>query len=322
METNINHRLVELVLKNIPSNVKPVSFLMERLELSRESAYRRIRGEIPFSVEELANLSMHLNFSIDDVMNGIKKDRASFDFIPATSDSYSAFLMMLQKNYLHVKKLAESHNSETIQALSRFSPICQVFHDQIFKFTYYKWLHQNKETSSNFTFSELVLPPDLSIWQKKIQGEVKKVANNTIILDPNIFLNLIQDVAYYYQRNLINRGELAAIKTEIADLIRVYEVMARTGVLDPGASVYLYLSPLCISANIGYSYYDNIHTAFFWIFTVNPIRIYNSEICLIQKKWLNSLKRQSTLISQSNEILQTEFFNTQRKSLDSYLREP
>jgi hypothetical protein len=321
MGTNINHRLVELVLKNIPSNIKPVSFLMESLDLSRESAYRRIRGEIPFSIEELANLSMHLNFSIDDVMNGIKKDRASFDFIPATSDSYSAFLMMLQRNYLHVKKLAEAQDSETIQALSRFSPICQVFHDQIFKFAYYKWLHQNKETSSNFTFSELILPPDLSIWQKKIQVETKKVTNNTMILDPNIFLNLIQDVTYYYQRNLINNDELATIKEEIADLIRVYETMARTGVLDPGANIYLYLSPLCVGADIGYSYYDSIHTAFFWIFTVNPIRIYNSEICSIQKKWLNSLKRQSTLISQSNEILQTEFFNTQRNHLNNYLCE-
>jgi hypothetical protein len=319
MKTDINHKIVELVLKNIPPNVKPVSFLMKHLDLSRESAYRRIRSEIPFSIEELSHLSVHLNFSIDNVMNGIKKDRASFDFTPGTSDSYSAFLSMLQKNYIHVKSLAEAKDLETLMAFNRLSPICQVFHDQIFKFIYYQWLHQNRETSSNFTFSELSLPPDLTIWQKKIQTEIRKITNNTVILDPNIFLNLIQDVTYYYQRNLINKDELTAIKSEIADLIQLYETMARTGVLGPGACIYLYLSPLCIGANIGYSYYDGIHEAFFWTFTVNPIRIYNSEICLIQKKWLCSLKRQSTLISQSNEILQTEFFNTQRNYLNTHL---
>jgi hypothetical protein len=319
MEININNKLVELVLKSIPSNVKPVSFLMEHLDLSRESAYRRIRGEIPFSVEELAKLSIHLNISVDDVMNGRKKDRASFDFIPRTSDSYSAFLLMLQKNYAHIKTLAEANDSETIQAFNRLSPICQVFHNRIFKFTYYKWLHQNSETSSNFTFSELNLPPDLSIWQKKIQTEIKKITNNTVILDPNIFLNLIQDITYYYQRNLINKDELIVLKEDIADLIQSYETIARTGILGQDACIYLYLSPLCIGTNIGYSYYDGVHSAFFWIFTANPMRIYNSEICLVQKKWLNSLKRQSTLISQSNEILQTEFFNTQRNYLDTCL---
>jgi hypothetical protein len=294
---------------------------MEHLELSRESAYRRIRGEIPFSVEELANLSIHLNFSVDDIMNGIKKDRASFDFIPGNIDSYSAFLQMLQKSYLHIKTLVEAQELETIQAFNRLPPICLVCHDQVFKFTYYKWLHQNKDTSSNFTFSELTPPQELSVWQKKIQEEMMKMKNNTVILDPNIFLNLIQDIMYYYHRNLINKGELIALKEDIADLIQVYETIARTGGLNPAAHINLYLSPLCIGTNIGYTFYDGTHEAFFWIFTVNPIRIYNSEICLVQKKWLNSLKRQSTLISQSNEILQTEFFNTQRNYLDTYFHE-
>jgi hypothetical protein len=320
MKANTNQKLVELVLRNIPFNVKPVSFLMESLDLSRESAYRRIRGEIPFSIEEIAQLSYLLKFSIDEVLIGMRKDRAFFDFIPETSDSCSAFLLMLQKSYNRIDTIIKYGDSETLCAFNRILPICTVFQDQIFKFTYYKWVHQNKKVSSNQDFSDFTIPQELIEWQKKLQIVIKKFNNATLIFDPNIFLNLIKDIVYYHQRALINNADLAILKEELLLLIELYENIARTGVFGPDAYTYLYLSPLCVNANIGYATYAHTCESLFWIFTVNPIFIYNPEIFAIQKKWLNSLKRQSTLISQSNEILQTEFFNTQRGYLDDYLK--
>jgi hypothetical protein len=59
--------------------------------------------------------------------------------------------------------------------------------------------------------------------------------------------------------------------------------------------------------------------AIFWIFSINPVNIFSPELCKLQKKWLLSLKRQSTLISQSNEILQNDFFDSQRAFLNNNL---
>jgi hypothetical protein len=228
---------------------------------------------------------------------------------------------MLQKSFNYLEAFTNAQVSEMIQAQNRIPPISRAFHDQIFKFTYYKWLHQNSEISTNQTFSEITIPPELIVWQKKLQVAIKKITNFTLIIDPNIFSSLIRNIEYYYQRNLINNEELILLRNELSDLIGLYEKIAKTGVFSPNAYVYLYLSTLCINANIGYSYYDNTYDALFWVFTSNPIHISNPEMCAVQKKWLNSLKRQSTFITQSNEILQTEFFNTQYEYLATHLKE-
>ena len=65
MKKNLNSVLIAIVLDKIPTTIKPVSYLMELLNLSRESAYRRLRGEISFSFEETAKLSTALDFSVD-----------------------------------------------------------------------------------------------------------------------------------------------------------------------------------------------------------------------------------------------------------------
>lgn len=50
---DISQKLISRILISIPDNINPVLYLMDLLDLSRESAYRRIRGEIPFTFWEI-----------------------------------------------------------------------------------------------------------------------------------------------------------------------------------------------------------------------------------------------------------------------------
>jgi len=67
MEFNLNKRIVASILKHIPENEKPVVYLINILNISCESIYRRLRGDIPFSIEELVKLASNLDFSIDTI---------------------------------------------------------------------------------------------------------------------------------------------------------------------------------------------------------------------------------------------------------------
>jgi len=50
---NLNKIVLTKILDIMPENLKPVTLLMEVLDIGKESAYRRLRGEKPFSMEEL-----------------------------------------------------------------------------------------------------------------------------------------------------------------------------------------------------------------------------------------------------------------------------
>ena len=53
MTMNLNKIVLTKILDIMPENLKPVTLLMEVLDIGKESAYRRLRGEKPFSMEEI-----------------------------------------------------------------------------------------------------------------------------------------------------------------------------------------------------------------------------------------------------------------------------
>jgi hypothetical protein len=313
MGVNITKKLVSAVLESIPKNLKPAVYLTDLLCLSRESTYRRIRGEIPFTFEEIVKISVNLNLSIDNVIFGNSKEHASFQFISNNNVSEN-FYQMLQKAYTYIDSLSNANGSESIMAFNCLPPTYAVFYDSLFKFIYYKLIHQENDIAKT-TFSETKVPPETAGLQKKIYAKLRKIDNSTLILDPNFFIRLIKDIEYYYHRKLLNHEEFKLLIYDMERLINLFEEIAHEGIFGSNAHISLYLSTLSINTNSGYFKYNDKVGSVFWVFPGNPILISNLELCGLQKRWLIFLKRQSTLISQSNEILQMEFFDKQKEYL-------
>ena len=318
MDLDLNKRLVENVLKCIPKNEKPVVYLVNTLNISCESAYRRIRGDIPFTVSELITLATELEFSIDDIYDKEKQNHAFYDFSRIEKNSANFFLLMLKKYNELLEKISYAKKLEVMMAFNTFPPLFYICFQNLFRFAYYKWLHQDNEIYRNMSFSETVVPDEVILLQKKMKGSLMKGAVVILILDSAIFLNMIKEIQYFYQRKLLTNEEMLLLKGETLQLIEQYEDIVQTG-LYGNAKVQVYLSSLCVNSNTVYYKFDDKINPLFWIFTVNPVIIQNAEFASMQLKWLNSLKRQSALISQSNEILQAEFFFQQREYIKKYL---
>jgi len=318
MESDLNKRLVENVLKHIPRNKKPVIYLINTLNISRESAYRRMRGDIPFTVEELIILAARLEFSIDDIFEREKQNHAFFDYSRIEKEPTDFFFIMLKKYNELLEKISYSKKAEITMAFNTLPPPFYLDFNNLFRFAYYKWLYQDTEINRNMLYSEIVLPDKIAILQNKMKRIALKNANVTFILDMNIFLNLVKEMQYFYQRKLLTGEELLLLKKEMKYFIGKYENMVQTGFYE-SAKVQLYLSTLCVNSNTACYRYDDKVEPLFWIYTINPVVIQNTEFASMQLKWLNSLKRQSALISQSNEIMQAEFLSQQRDYIDKYL---
>jgi len=318
MDTELNKKLVSNILKNISVNKKPVTYLVKTLNLSRESAYRRMRGDIPFTVQELATLAADLEFSVDTIFEQEKQNRLFYDYMSAEKNSSDFFVIMLNKYSELLEKLSFAKKLETIMAFNSFPPPFFASFPNLFKFSYYKWLYQDKEISRSDSFSNISLSDAVIVYQRKIRVNLFQGKNAILILDINIFLNLIKEIQYFYNRKLLTIDELLLIKEDALKMIDQYEESSQTGAFG-SARVQLYLSSLCVGSNTIYYNYDDKLEPLFWLFTINPVIIQNAGFVSMQKKWLNSLRRQSALITQSNEIMQSEFFLKQREYIDMYL---
>jgi hypothetical protein len=320
---DLNAIIVKTVLKNIPKNIKPVLYLMELLDLSRESVYRRLRMDIPFPMSELTKLSLTLNFSLDEILEGNRRERIFFDMGLKKSDNTTdSFLSIFQEYSSYINNLSKAENSYTFMALNCIYPLFTVFFADLFKFYYFKWLVEAQDNLPKIYFSNLTLPKELCALRQRIAEEAKEVRNVTIILSPNIHVSIIKDIQYFYQRRLISKEDLEILKKDLLQMADFAENVAKTGSLGGrNSQIDMYISILYINSNTIYLKYDDISEVHYWIYSNSPMVIRNSEISNIQKKWFLSLKKSSTLITQSNEILQADFFDTQRKLINEYMVE-
>ncbi|MDR2627858.1 MAG: hypothetical protein LBC40_07480 [Dysgonamonadaceae bacterium] len=288
---------------------------MDLLEISRESAYRRLRGDVPFSIEEISKLALELDFSIDELIRE-SKDRLVF-FGPRTpaKDFSHAFQIMLQKTYYYIQRMTQAQEAESLVVINHIPPVFTVYFEHLFRFLYYRWLHQNRKSSLNYCFADVIIPQEITELQKKIKFAARSLSN-TYIFDPNIILNLISVVQYYYRRKLLSEKELDLLVEDILSQISLFEKIAQTGYSDyKTARCDIFLSSISIEGNSNYIRFDQSMSSYYFTDMVNSIIISDEQICTMHKEWIESLKKYSTLITQSGEILQSEYFEQQRANV-------
>ena len=84
-----------------------------------------------------------------------------------------------------------------------------------------------------------------------------------------------------------------------------------------GTALSVYLSNVNFEATYSYVEKVGFQICFLRVYSINSMDSRDSKICDYQKKWIHSLKRHSTLISQSGEIQRMMFFNEQKKVVDA-----
>ena len=196
--------------------------------------------------------------------------------------------------------------------------------DFLFKFFYYKWTHQTENVSFNYLFSDVVIPEEMLRLLKEIRSlSVLSVSNNetTIISNPSLCQSIVTEIQYYSRRGLINDEELQLLKNDLFNWVETTEKMIKTGINKQDGRCNYYLSSFdIIESNSIFTSFDMRMESQFWIYTINPLTVSKPGVCKMHKEWFNSLKRYSTYITQSNEILQVEFLNRQREYINAMER--
>jgi len=305
------------ILNNIPANARPIEYLMRSLNISRESVYRRLRGDISFTFEEIAKLFVDLGFSIDELIIKDTPSRVFFDLhANEMEDPSNAYVMIMEQYFQCALDLSNRKYFESIQVVNQVSPGFIIFFNHLLKFSYYRWMHQHQETSLKYFYSDVVIPDKLLRLQRATLESLTKVQNNTIILDPDLFPNLIREVRYYYKRRLISDDDFSEIKKDLLGLVDLLEDIARTGFHGSDAKYNIYLSSLNIESCSRYIKSEDEVKSMFFVNSMEPIVILNPYVCKMHKRWLDSMRKYATLITQSNEILQVRYFNKQRALIE------
>ena len=79
-QEDIQIRLIRLIRDQLPAHVSLVDEIADLLEISTDSAYRRIRGEKPLSLHELQKLAGTYQISLDDLLGNPSNSDLPYKF--------------------------------------------------------------------------------------------------------------------------------------------------------------------------------------------------------------------------------------------------
>lgn len=322
--TDLNDLFISILKNRIPIENNLSNELANILPLGKEAIYRRLRNEVPFTFEEITTISLKYGISIDNVI-GLKDGNAAvFKLTTLDADNFiDDYCENIQGYVNDLRSIQEGASVKASFAFNTLSYFFYLSYPYLSKFKLYRWLYQVKSTQFYMPFSDIIMPQRVLDVQDQFVKELHQIDNTTIIIDREIITSIIKDINYFYQLGLIKDSELKSMKTELLLLINELESMAISGVNRCGKKILLYLANIHLEAS--YSYFQDAESKKSYsnlrVYVINSLESKSKTMSEMQKYWIDTLKRFSTLITQSGEIERCAFLRTQRTNILNSLTE-
>lgn len=305
----------------VPPNVSLVDDIADLLNISNDSAYRRLRNETELSLDETYRICKHYRISIDSVFSN-KGDSVTCNYIKLT-DSADNFESYLTSLLTQLQRLSKTEDAKIIYAAEEI-PIFHSFYSKelaAFKLFYWQRSVLNVPEYQTRKFDWDSIPEKQLQLATDIHDTYIKVPSIEIWTDETI-QTTIKQIEYYFESGAFKeKDDAILVLQELKKMMQAinhyaeHESKSEPG-KKPSVSLNLYNSDLvigtnCIHVNLGGTVFSYISFN-----TLNSLTTTNQEFCEEIEHWMKNLIKKSTLISGIAEKQRFQFFSKAYKAID------
>ncbi|NVK26472.1 MAG: hypothetical protein HWE14_00440 [Flavobacteriia bacterium] len=304
----------------LPPNVSLATELSDTLDISMDSAYRRVRGETPITLEESYILSEKYNVSL----GGLTKEAigmVSFGYTPISADieGMERYFQRLLDNLRIISKIPGA----SIKYCSQDIPI---FHNvkagMLTKFKVFYWMRSIMGVGELMTekLDENIVPAHIIELCDKVFAEYCKVDCQELWSHSTIHSTLRQ-VQYYWESGLFANPDVGfAIIDDLRALVKQIEDFAARGYKrgqgEPG-KYDLYISEIELTTNAATVDLIERKAVFLGHHTFNMLETTHEGYADQTDKWFVNMVGKATLISSVGEKSRFQFFKDAHKKIDA-----
>ena len=305
---NYSTKIIDEISNQLHGNKISVRDLAKMLSISTETAYRRVRNRIPFSINEIAIIAEHLNFSVDQLLNLKTSNHFPFYKDFNSGQEIEDVYYNLLKGDIETMENIRSASVVKITATINRIPFRLLPYQMLFKLDYCHYLYSTGKISLMTTrFSDIQIPPAVDDLYQKAISCFQYLNNITCVIDNELYSNTIRKIQYYNRLQLISTEDIQLLQRELFDLLEKYENLLRTGKNSAGFNYVFYSSFFPIDANVIYIEYDANSLLQVWVYPESPLIIRNNPfVSDVQKLWIESKIRSSALITKTADQQQVE----------------
>lgn len=315
MKSDVLHdNLIAEVKRKLPPGTNMAATLSDILCLGKEAVYRRLRGEVPFTFNEVARISSQLGISLNDIVESSVSDGALFRLFNIR------FLNHREYDYAHnetcidaLKAVENDPRSELGSSSNTLPQHLLIPYETLGRFARFKWHYQQCYNEPSIPLHEVVVPERVKQSELDYVHGINSIKTVTYIWDSMIFQYMVNDIKYFMRIGLIREKEVQKLKEELLQLIDDIEEIAVEGVNAYGNKVHIYIANTNFETTYTYAQGYSRKLSFIRVFTLNTVTSTDEKMFDLLKKWILSLRRLSVLISECGEMHRIQFFRKQRE---------
>ncbi|MBL7931205.1 MAG: hypothetical protein JNL60_04870 [Bacteroidia bacterium] len=305
----------------LPPGVGLAEEMADILDISIDSAYRRIRGETELTLEEIYKISKKYTISIDEVFSN-RSDTVTFAYTKLT-DSVANFEAYIQRLIGHLKNIAKFPNSRIYYVAEETPLFYSFFTPKFAEFKLFYWQRSvlNVEAYQQAKFNYGIVPQQLVKLAHDSFKEYSTVASVEIWTDETV-LTALRQIKFYYDSGILSKEIALDLLEEARAMIELVRKNAETGrknISDKTENFLLYCSEVVLGTNCIYIVAGDARYSYITFNTLNSLTTNNPEFCEETEHWVRNLEKKSTLISGVSEKQRYQFFNSMFKNVDAFV---
>jgi transcriptional regulator with XRE-family HTH domain len=295
--------------------------IAEILDVSLDSAYRRIRGETELTMDEIYKISKKYTISIDEIFSN-QSDTVTFGYTKLT-DSEKNFEAYLLRLYDHLIMLGKFDNKKIFYVAEEMPMFYSFFTKKLTEFKLFYWQRSvlNIPGYQKIKFEWGIVPQKLIDIAHNSYKEFLSIPSSEIWTSETVLTGLRQ-VKFYFDSGIITKImalELLQDYKQMLEMIQKNAESARKNVSDKNETYFLYSSEVVLGTNCIYTVFGDSRYSYISFNTLNSLTTNNPEFCEETEHWVKNLEKKSTLISGVAEKQRYQFFSAVFKIVDDYI---
>lgn len=322
METT-QSRFFQMVKNAVPPHISLADDLASLLGISTDSAYRRIRGEKPLSLEEAVAISRHYQVPLEGVA-ARQPDAFSFRgrLVQPSSFRFDEYLHSVVQQVQYMAGFAH----KKMYYVCKDIPIFHHFHfRELAAFKYYFWMRTILQApgfaSKKFSLEEY---PEALFQTGKKALHYYNLLDSVEIWNIENINSTIHQVEYYHDAQIFTRdADILAIYASIEKLLDHLEAQAGAGykfdaadaARKPMGNFQMYVNEVISGDNSILAELDHTRTVYLTHNVINFMITTDAQFCNHTWDNIQNLMKKSTLISSVSERERSRFFKVLRRRI-------
>lgn len=315
LNSTIQSVFLEQIRQSLPRNLSFADELAEVLNVSRDSVYRRIRGETVLSLEEVQKLCNQYKVSLDSLLSPsseiISFNKRSIDPVNFTLEHW------LNSIVNNLEMLDSFPDKEVIYSAKDIPPGYYFKFPGLALFKMFFWMksYQRYPKYEKLPYEPELVSRQLLVLGKKFWDKYAEIPSSEIWSDET-FNVTIRQVEFYFENGFITLKQAQALLEEYLVMINDIRNSAAKGVKKEGSGTFLlYKNDFVISDTTFLFKMGDKRIAFITYNTMNILSTSQASFCKDTEDYLTNIMNKSTLISTTGERERNKFFNQVEKRI-------